>query len=789
MEELNVEGVQQVEELNVKGVQQEEELNVKGVHQVAVVPNTVDSLENLTDSKPLVSVGFTESSPDGHNRHLSEDLSSLTINNIRVNGEAICHNQSKGNGHNRNFSEDIGSLTINECRANKVEENCHNQPEVKEQQQISRHNSAERNIFKAAEIAERFIQALDNRVLVETAAPIESVKDAVSKFGGILDWKERRKNVQLKLDKVREEGPEYQRRFIAEEVEKSKVLQELCSTRRIIEGLKLSLEKAQTEALQAQQDAELAEIRCKEIQQGIARKESAAVKAEIVLAKERHATALADLKSVKEELEQLEKEHAALITHRENAEIRAHESTAASQEIEKIVEDLTLELISLKESLTSSHATHIIAEERRINVALAYEQEKLDSQNELKQAEEEIQKLNGDISANKDLESKLEAASALLANLQRDFTAYMEGILPEKEGEVGEEVRSMVGVQMKLATTRKELEDMRTNIETAKDEVKGLWNTAAALRADLEKEKADLTALKDKVHHATVSVSSLQEELRKTARELSVVQQRTEAAKMPIELQQATQETQRAKAKARSACDEVTKASEEADRAKADVNIVQLKQEAVSREILAVKASEEIAMASANALQEYKEEGEIDPQADRRSDKSMMVPLEDYDALNKRAKEAEDRAKKRVMEAVEKIKEAKEGEVRSLDKLHQLAKQIDERREALREAHEKSITAQEKKLTMESELRKRRAKHGQHYTAGDADLAIPDVCLLNGACSFDAAGSSASHMQGGGTARADTTTTSAATEPKARKSFFPRSIATMFMNRKKAHSK
>ncbi|KAF7072832.1 hypothetical protein CFC21_077913 [Triticum aestivum] len=789
MEELNVEGVQQVEELNVKGVQQEEELNVKAVQQVAVVPNTVGSLENLTDSKPLVSVGFTESSADGHNRHLSEDLSSLTINDIRVNGEENCHNQSKGNGHNRNFSEDIGSLTINECRANKVEENCHNQLEGKEQQQISRHNSAERNIFKAAEIAERFIQALDNRVLVETAAPIESVKDAVSKFGGILDWKERRKNVQLKLDKVREEGPEYQRRFIAEEVEKSKVLQELCSTRRIIEGLKLSLEKAQTEALQAQQDAELAEIRYKEIQQGIARKESAAVKAEIVLAKERHATALADLQSVKEELEQLEKEHAALITHRESAEIRAHESTAASQEIEKIVEDLTLELISLKESLTSSHATHIIAEERRINVALAYEQEKLDSQNELKQAEEEIQKLNGDISANKDLESKLEAASALLANLQRDFTAYMEGILPEKESEVGEEVRSMVGVQMKLAKIRKELEDMRTNIETAKDEVKGLWNTAAALRADLEKEKADLTALKDKVHHATVSVSSLQEELRKTARELSVVQQRTEAAKMPVELQQATQETQRAKAKARSACDEVTKASEEADRAKADVNIVQLKQEAVSREILAVKASEEIAVASANALQEYKEEGEIDPQADRRSDKSMMVPLEDYDALNKRAKEAEDRAKKRVMEAVEKIKEAKEGEVRSLDKLHQLTKQIDERREALREAHEKSITAQENKLTMENELRKRRAKHGQHYTAGDADLAIPDVCLLNGACSFDAAGSSASHTQGGDLGRADTIAATAAAEPKARKSFFPRSIAAMFMNRKKTHSK
>uniref|UniRef100_A0ACD5XWK9 Uncharacterized protein n=3 Tax=Avena sativa TaxID=4498 RepID=A0ACD5XWK9_AVESA len=744
--------------------------------------NTADLLESLDDPKPLVSFGVPKSSPDGHTRRLSEDLSSLTINDLRVKGEEICHSQP---GHNRNLSEDLSSLTINESRANKIDENCHDQPEEKV---ISRHNSAERNIFKAAEIAERFIKALDNRVLVETTAPIESVKDAVSKFGGILDWKERRKNVQIRLEKMRADAPEYQRRSEVAEAEKSKVLQELCSIRRIIEGLKLSLEKAQTEALQAQEDSEIAEIRHKEIQQGIARKESAAVKAEIDLAKERHATAVADLQSVKDELEQLQKEHTSLITQMENAETKARETTTMSQEMEKNTEDLTFELILLKESLTSSHATHIIAEERRIDVALAYEQEKANWQDELKQAEEEVQMLNDEILASKDLESKIEAASALLANLQGEISAYMEGIPPEKAREAGEEVRQMVSVRMTLAKTTNELEDMRTNIEKAKDEVKGLWNTAAALRADLEKEKVDVTALREKQHHASVSASSVQEELRKMTRELMVVQERTNAARMPVELRQATQETERAKAKARLACDEAAKASEETDRAKAEVNVVQLRLEAVSREILAVKASEEIATVSANALQEYKHEGETEPQSEGRSNNNMKVSLEEYDALSKRAKEAEDRAKKRVIQAVEKIQEAKEGEVRSLDKLYQLTKQIDDRRVALRAAQEKSMTALDTKLTLENELRKMRVKHDQPHD--ETYLPIADICLLNSACSFDAARSSGSNSQMCGTRlpRADTIATSSVADSKTRKSFFPKSIVTMFMGRKK-HSK
>ncbi|OEL34691.1 Protein WEAK CHLOROPLAST MOVEMENT UNDER BLUE LIGHT 1 [Dichanthelium oligosanthes] len=760
-----------------------DEVTVERVALESVSFDSVNVATSLIDSEPPTSIEFPKSAHVIHSRHLSEDLSAFRINDLRVNnGEKNCNEQIEGNGisnhgHIRHFSADLSSFTINDLYANKGEE-----------KRESRPNSAERNIYKAAEIAERFIQSIDNRVLVDTGAPIESVKEAVSKFGGILDWKERRKNVQNALDKALEDAPEYQRRAEAADVEKNKVLMELCSTRRTIEGLKINLEKAQTEAIQAQQDSELANIRFKEIQQGIACRESAAAKAEIDLAKYRHANALAELQSVTDELEQLQKEYTSLNTKRDNAKTKACESNAASQEIEKTVDDLTLKLIALKQSLTSSQATHIIAEEHKLNVALAYQQEKAKWQNDLKQVDKEVQKIRDAISVNKDLKSKVEVDSTLLVKLQDEFSTYLKGESPQEVSPDGEVGRPMVSARVKLAKNRKELEDMRTDIKKAKDEVRILWNVAATLRADIEREEADLGALRHKEHSSYVSASSIQEELSNKTYELNIVHERTKAAEMPAELQEATKVMEQANSKAQMARHEVAKAKEEAGQAKAQVNVIKLRLEAVSREILAVNASEEIATASANALQEYKQETQIDPQADRISNNYMTLSLEEYDALIKKGQDAENLAKKRVIKAIEKIKQAKDAEVRSLNQLEQLAKQINGRKLELRAAQEKANSAQYGKLTMENELRKRRAKHEQQGKSSESALAVAEIPnLKNTSWSFDATSSTSNSHMVGALSRADTIAATRVKEPKPRKSLFPRSIVAMFASRKKTH--
>uniref|UniRef100_A0A0A9HXQ9 Uncharacterized protein n=1 Tax=Arundo donax TaxID=35708 RepID=A0A0A9HXQ9_ARUDO len=90
--------------------------------------------------------------------------------------------------------------------------------------------------------------------------------------------------------------------------------------------------------------------------------------------------------------------------------------------------------------------------------------------------------------------------------------------------------------------------------------------------------------------------------------------------------------------------------------AKAAVAGMEARLEVVTREALTAKTSEEMATASAGALlQENKPSRKVKSQA---VEGGVTLTVEEYDELSRRARETEEVAGKRVIEAVKLIKEA-----------------------------------------------------------------------------------------------------------------------------------
>lgn len=537
---------------------------------------------------------------------------------------------------------------------------------------------------------------------------------------------QRRKIIEKELEKAQEEIPLYKKQSQLAEEAKKLVLKELESTKRLIEELKLNLERAVTEEQQAKQDSELAKLRVEELEQGIADESSVAAKAQLEVARARYLAAVSELKSVKDELEQLRKDYDLLLVEKDSFVKKAEEAMSKSKEVEKSVEDLTIELITAKESLESAHAAHLEAEEHRIGAVMAKEQDTMNWEKEMKQAEEELEKLNEQVKVSKGLKEKLDSATALLHDLKAELATYMESNVVGEEGNFnGMDKRTRADIEGALSAVKKELEEVKGNIEKTTNEVTILKVAATSLKSELEKEKGELANIKQREGMASVAVSSLEAELKRTKSEIEVCQMREKEERekmvvLPKKLQEAAVMADKAKSVAEKARDELRKAKEEAEQAKAGASTMESRLRAAQKEIEAAKASEKLALAAINALLE----SESTQKNDEDSPNGVTLSLEEYYELSKKAHEAEEEANMRVADALSQIELAKESELKSLSKLEEANRVNSERKSALEIALEKAEKAKEGKLGVEQELRKWRAENEKRRKAGES---IPKV--------------------------------------------------------------
>ncbi|OIV93796.1 hypothetical protein TanjilG_03759 [Lupinus angustifolius] len=510
--------------------------------------------------------------------------------------------------------------------------------------------------------------------IIDTAAPIESVKDAVSKFGGKLGWR----GLQTQsLERSKLEGQDFGKPDNTEELE---------SIKKLIEELKVKLEKVEREEGEAKQEVEIASLKIEEMEQDIVNEASIEANIQVETEKARHAAAVSDLEIIRRELDSLNKEYASMVSERDIAVKKSEEAVAESEEVEKELEDLAAELIATKESLESTRAAQLDAEEQRLRVV---DEETRNLKVEFEQAEEEFQRLNQQVSSAMVLKSKLDASSSLLLDLKAELAAYMESKIKEE------------GIEEER---KKELEELKLNIEKANAEVNSLREASESLKSKLELEKSLLIDLKQSEETASAAVLTLREELEKTRSAIACLKMKEEEARdmmieLPKKLQQAAQDADEAKSLAQAAQQELVEAQEEAEQAKARASTLETRLVATQMEIEASNVSKRLAKESISAL-EKSESSRSNNDMDYSN--VVTITLDEYHELSKRSYKAEEQAKARVAAANSQIEMAKESELRSLERLEELNEELAVRRESLNIAAEK---ARQGKLAVEDELR------------------------------------------------------------------------------------
>ncbi|CAN8287590.1 unnamed protein product [Cochlearia groenlandica] len=617
-------------------------------------------------------------------------------------------------------------------------------------------------------------------VLIDTASPFDSVKDVVSKFGGITDWKqhqiqtiERRKMVDEELERIQEAIPDYKLEADLAEEAKHGALMELEIVKGLIEELKLEVEKAEKEEEQAKQDSDLAQMRVEEMERGVANESSVAVKTQIEVAKERQGSAISELRSVREEIEMVSKEYEDMLKERDLAAKKAEDAVMEAKDIERKMDGLCIELITTKELLELTHTAHLEEEERRFGAAMGRDQDIYNWEKELKMVEDDIERLNQEIRAADDVKAKLETAYSH----QYDLKAELAAFTGNSNRNLLMDNKSNNEILAAVDSAKRELEEVKFNIEKAASEVKTLKIIVGSLQSELKRERQDLeeTEQRDNAGLVRTKDNEAREKLVETAKKL----------------EEATKEAEDAKSLATVARDELIMARELSEQAKRGMSTIESRLAEAIKEMEAARASEKLALAAIKALQDTECSQRFEEI--NNSPRSIIISVDEYYELSKQAQESEEEANKKLSEIVSQVEVAKEEESRILEKLEEVNRETSIRKEELKAAVGKAEKARDGKLCMEQELRKWRSENGKRRTEeeGKEPEKSPARSSIEGrnkdngyvqSKSFAFGGkesSSNSNYNGGGNVTPETK------KKKKKLSLLPKVF--MFLSRKKSH--
>lgn len=547
---------------------------------------------------------------------------------------------------------------------------------------------------------------------IDTRAPFESVKAAVSLFGEVAlsgDKSASRKPksqsyektlaTETKLHIAQKELNKFKEQLHNAETTRVQALAELEKLKKTVEELTqklITINESKEEALKATEAAKSKTKLLEEASPGEHSEKDISWKHELDSAREQYAVALSKLDDAKQELRRIRKEFETSM----DAKV-----TAMHQEFE------ANQLFDANKEKTAQLAKDIAAvEESLVHVKLATEQAQ---QDELKiRSEKETSRESYKLA--------LVENEAKLASLKKDFNPELHEDLKNKLEETEAQIDA-IQKQMKdaRASDMESIATVTTELDGAKEFLQKVVEEEASLRSELESLKLQLEALKKENSELQVKdaetetlAANLNLKLQKCKSELeSAMFAESKASSTSNDLTSALQQLSAETLTAQKEADEMKRKADElrseAEAAKITLVEAEVKLQAALKDAEEAKAAETRAL---NQIKELSEKANAVRSSTSEFGAKITISREEYESLSRKVEESEKLTEMKVAAAMAQVEAVRASENEAIKRLEAVRKEIEEMHLAAEDALKRADMAEAAKKAVEGELRRWREK-------------------------------------------------------------------------------